>query len=82
MGLLRGAGIELLADVRDVAGPVTIDPRPQEVAWTAPLDADEEHRRYDPAGAATYFAAATQVALVLAAFRAPYRGRCTPVNAW
>ena len=31
---------------------------------------------------ATYFAAATQAALVLAAFRAPYRGRSTPVNAW
>jgi hypothetical protein len=29
-----------------------------------------------------YFAAATQAALVLAALRAPYRGRSTPVNAW
>jgi len=29
-----------------------------------------------------YFAAATQAALVLAAARAPYRGRSTPVNAW
>ncbi|HSZ46836.1 MAG TPA: DUF5996 family protein, partial [Streptosporangiaceae bacterium] len=27
-------------------------------------------------------AAATQAALALAAFRAPYRGRSTPVNAW
>ncbi|HYZ80995.1 MAG TPA: DUF5996 family protein [Solirubrobacteraceae bacterium] len=72
----------LLAGVRELAGDVRINPTPQEVAWTAPLDADEEHRRYDPAGAATYFAAATQVALVLAEFRAPYRGRCTPVNAW
>jgi hypothetical protein len=31
---------------------------------------------------ATYFAAATRVALVLAAYRAPFRGRSTPVNAW
>jgi hypothetical protein len=31
---------------------------------------------------ASYFAAATQAALALAAFRAPYRGRSTPVNAW
>ena len=30
----------------------------------------------------TYFAAATQAALVLAEFRAPYRGRTSPVNAW
>jgi hypothetical protein len=29
-----------------------------------------------------YFAAATSAALVLAAFRAPYRGRSTPLNAW
>jgi Family of unknown function (DUF5996) len=29
-----------------------------------------------------YFAAATAAALVLAAYRAPYRGRSTPVNAW
>ena len=35
-----------------------------------------------PTRIATYFAAATRAALVLAAFRAPYRGRSTPVNAW
>ena len=37
---------------------------------------------YDVDQVASYFAAATQAALVLAAFRAPYRGRSTPVNAW
>ena len=47
-----------------------------------PLDEDYEHATYDPDQVASYFAAATQVALVLAAFRAPYRGRSTPVNAW
>ena len=31
---------------------------------------------------ATYFEAATRAALVLAEFRAPFRGRKTPVNAW
>ena len=35
-----------------------------------------------PRAVEPYFAAATQVALVLAAVRAPYRGRSTPVNAW
>jgi Family of unknown function (DUF5996) len=73
---------ELLDAVRELAGPVEIDPTPQEVAWTVALDEDEEHATYEPAQAATYFAAATRVALVLAAFRAPYRGRSTPVNAW
>ncbi|HUN79176.1 MAG TPA: DUF5996 family protein [Solirubrobacteraceae bacterium] len=73
---------ELLGVVGELVGPVEIDPTPQEVAWTAPLDEDEEHFRYDPAQVEAYFAAATRAALVLAAFRAPYRGRSTPVNAW
>jgi hypothetical protein len=73
---------EVLAAVGRAGGPVEIDPAPQEVPWTVPLDEDDEHAHYDPGQVAGYFAAATQAALVLAAFRAPYRGRCTPVNAW
>jgi Family of unknown function (DUF5996) len=73
---------EVLAGVRELAGTVEIDPTPQEVSWSVPLDEDEEHARYEPAHVVSYFAAATQAALVLAALRAPYRGRCTPVNAW
>jgi hypothetical protein len=72
----------VLAGVRELAGAVQIDTTPQEVAWTARLDEDDEHSHYDPAQAAGYFAAASRAALVLAAFRAPYRGRSTPVNAW
>ncbi len=73
---------DLLAAVRELAGPVEIDPVPQETPWTTPLDEDREHATYSPAQAATYFAAATRAALVLAELRAPYRGRSTPVNAW
>jgi len=73
---------EVLDVVRTLGGAVEIDPTPQEVPWSVPLDEDDEHARYDPAQVASYFAAATRAALVLAAFRAPYRGRCTPVNAW
>jgi len=73
---------ELLAAVRHLAGPVQIYPTPQEVPWTVPLDADDEHHSYDVGAVGDYFAAATQAALVLADFRAPYRGRSTPVNAW
>jgi Family of unknown function (DUF5996) len=73
---------ELLDAVRRMAGPVEIDPTPQEVSWTVPLDEDDEHARFDTGQVATYFAAATAAALVLAAVRAPYRGRSTPVNAW
>jgi hypothetical protein len=72
----------VLAAVRAVGGEVTIDPTPQEVPWTVPLDEDDEHAHYDVAQVGDYFAAATQAALVLAAYRAPYRGRSTPVNAW
>jgi Family of unknown function (DUF5996) len=72
----------VLDAVRGLAGAVEIDPRPQEVPWSVPLDEDDEHARYDPAQVARYFAAATRAALVLAAFRAPFRGRSTPVNAW
>ena len=73
---------DVLAAVREIAGPVRIDPTPQEVPWSAPLDADDEHATYDKDQVSGYFAAATRAAAVLAAFRAPYRGRSTQVNAW
>jgi hypothetical protein len=72
----------VLAAVREIAGPVEIDPTPQEVAWTVPLDEDSEHARYDTEAVAAYFQAAGQAALTLGAFRAPFRGRSTPVHAW
>src|SRR3954467_12377946 len=73
---------DVLAAASELAGPIAIDPTPQEVSWTVPLDEDEEHATYDAGQVETYFVAATRAALVLAAFRAPYRGRSTPVNAW
>jgi hypothetical protein len=73
---------DVLAAVRSLGGAVQVDLKPQEVPWSVPLDEDDEHRRYDPDRVASYFAVATRAALILAAFRAPYRGRSTPVNAW
>ncbi len=73
---------DLIGAARDVAGAVEIDPTPQEVTWSVPLDADEDHASYDVEAVTAYFGAASRAALVLAAFRAPYRGRSTPVNAW
>lgn len=72
------------AVTRDVltAVAVTIDPTPQEVPWSTPLDEDEEHATYDAGQVGAYFAAATRAGQVLTAVRAPYRGRSTPVNAW
>jgi hypothetical protein len=72
----------VLAAARDLAGPFEINVTPKEVSWSVPLDEDEEHARYDADQVANYFAGATSAALVLTAFRAPYRGRSTPVNAW
>ena len=72
----------VLAAVAALGGVVEINTAPQEVSWSVPLDEDEEHASYDAAQVESYFAAATQAALALAAFRAPYRGRSTPVNAW
>ena len=72
----------VLAAVTELAGAVRIDPTPQETGWSVPLDEDYEHARYDAGAVGEYFAAATRAALLLAAFRAPYRGRATPVNAW
>jgi hypothetical protein len=72
-----------LEAVRTLAGDdIAINTTPQEVPWTVSLDADDEHATYDSAQVSEYVAAATQAALVLARFRAPYRGRSTPVNAW
>ncbi len=73
---------EVLAVIAELCGPLQIDLTPQEVPWSMPLDRDEEHAHYDPGQVATYFEAATSAALVLAEFRAPFRGRRTPVNAW
>jgi hypothetical protein len=73
---------DVLEAVAALAGPVEIDPTPQEVWWNVPLDEDSEHAAYDRDAVGSYFAAASRAVLVLAAFRAPYRGRSTPVNAW
>jgi hypothetical protein len=73
---------DVLAAVRDLVGPVEFNPTPQETLWATPLDEDDEHATLTPAHVDAYFAASTRAVQVLAAVRAPYRGRSTPVNAW
>jgi hypothetical protein len=73
---------DVLSAIDRMVGRVRINPAPQEVSWTAPLNEDDEHKIYEPGQVASYFGAATRAALVLAEIRAPYRGRCSPVNAW
>jgi hypothetical protein len=55
----------VLESVSSVAGPVEINPTPQEVPWDFELDRDDQHARYDPDRVATYFAAATEAGLAL-----------------
>jgi hypothetical protein len=73
---------DVLGAVARMGGAVRIKTNPQEVPWTVPLDEDDEHATYDSRQVDDYLAAATQAALVLARFRAPYRGRSTQVMAW
>jgi hypothetical protein len=73
---------EILRTLSEMVGEIRIDPTPQEVSWSVPLDEDAQHSSYEREHVERYFAAATRAALVLADFRAPYRGRSTPVNAW
>jgi hypothetical protein len=73
---------DVLGAVARMGGAVRIKSNPQEVPWTVPLDEDDEHATYDSRQVDDYLAAATQAALVLARFRAPYRGRSTQVMAW
>jgi len=73
---------DVLDAVGGLVGEVQISLTPQEMPWQTPLDEDVEHATYTPASVERYFIAATRAALVLSEFRAPYRGRSTPVNAW
>jgi Family of unknown function (DUF5996) len=72
----------VLTAVRALSGDLAINMKPQETPWSTPLDEDTEHAMYDTAQIAEYFDAATRAASVLTEFRAPYRGRSSPVNAW
>src|SRR3954471_24897731 len=51
---------EVTRELLAALGGVRIDTTPQEVSWTLPLDADDEHATYDAAQVDAYFAAATQ----------------------
>ena len=79
---VRDVTHDVLAAVRALAGPVEIDPTPQETDWATPLDEDAEHATYGTAEVADYLEAATRAALVLAEVRAPFRGRSSQLNAW
>src|SRR4029079_11734701 len=73
---------DVTRDVLAAAGDPKLDKTPQGGAWPVPLAESREHTAYDAGAVADYFIAATRAAQVLTEYRAPYRGRLTPVNAW
>ena len=75
---------DVLAAVRGLAGPVAINPRPQETPWTTPLDEDDEHATYDPAQVTAYFAAsgATAVQIVYSSHQGVAGYRAHRLGSW
>jgi hypothetical protein len=71
---------ELMARLGEVGCPVDIATNPVEVAWTTPLDQDEEHASYDPEAVARFHRALVQAERVLQVFRSWFRGKCSPVH--
>jgi Family of unknown function (DUF5996) len=59
---------------------VQIHPAPQECPVTTPLTDDTEHAAYDASAARTFFQVLRRVEPVFQAFRAGFRGKCSPVH--
>jgi hypothetical protein len=72
-----GAIFELLASLGVDAH---INPKPQEVADTVPLDQDYSHRSYDPVHAHRLWRILVSSSKVMERFRAKFIGKCSPVH--
>jgi Family of unknown function (DUF5996) len=70
----------LLAELAAMDVHVRIDPRPQECPVETRLDDDREHAHYDPEKVRAYFQALSRIEPVFQAFRARFRGKCSPVH--
>ena len=72
---------EVLETVISLVGPVTIDPRPQEVTWKVPLDEDTVHARTTQMRSPAILPRLPKRRLC-SPLSGPVPGRTTPVNAW
>ena len=70
----------LFAVLADLGIRVTIDPTPQELADTTPLDRDRAHTAYDETSAHAYWRALVQADRVLKRFRTGFVGKASPVH--
>jgi Family of unknown function (DUF5996) len=59
---------------------VRIWPQPQECPVTTPFTDDREHAHYDRAAVGRYWQALRRIEPVFQAFRAGFRGKCSPVH--
>jgi hypothetical protein len=60
--------------------PMTIDPKPNEIAEPVPFPRDTRLRSYDRAVATDYWRALVQVDRMLNRFRTRFLGKCSPVH--
>lgn len=70
----------LMATLDDLDLPVTIHAGPNEVVNAIPFADDRVHASYDPDAVNRFWRMLVQVDRVLKAFRAGFRGKCSPVH--
>jgi hypothetical protein len=69
-----------MAALAEVGVPLTLNPRPSEVAEAIPFDEDEVHRTYDPDAAHRFWLALVRIHDVLLRFRGGFVGKASPVH--
>lgn len=70
----------IMAEMHRLGLPVRIHRLPNEIVDAIPFDQDETHRSYDPDYANRFWRILVQVDRVFNAFRAGFRGKCSPVH--
>ena len=71
---------ETMKALDELAVPVQIVPRPNEVVDAIPFDEDEVHQSYDPDAARQFWLALVQMHRVLSVFRSRFLGKASPVH--
>jgi hypothetical protein len=71
---------EVLGTLRELGMEVAITTSPSEVADPIPFPEDDRHATYDPEWAERFWRVLVQADMVFKEFRAPFRGRTTPVQ--
>src|SRR3989440_8181846 len=71
---------EIMATLKDLNLPVTINTVPNEVTDPIPFERDDKHRSYDPRHANRFWQVLVQTDRVLKQFRSRFCGKCSPVH--